>query len=215
MKIDFTKIIDLSIDLSADMVSWPGDPLFRTGQEYSIRNGDKANVLAIQSGSHSGTHIDAPYHCLSNGRTIDKINMTDLIGPCLVLQVRGLSITKKDLEGIRKGQYKRAIFKTENTKKRLLWKKKFDPDYVFLSLEAAKECISKGIKVIGIDYLSIEKYKSDGKVHDHLLKNGVIIIEGLDLRRVREKEYFLMAMPLKIRKGDGAPSRVVLADIKK
>lgn len=208
------KIIDISIELSENLVKWPGDPAIKFSSHKSIEYGDKANVLKICSGSHAGTHIDAPYHFLKNGNTIDKMKLESLIGPCFIKEINGTAIKKSDLKNIKKNKYKRILFKTKNSKRRLLFKKKFTPDYVYLSLPAAYECIKKGIKVIGIDYLSIEKYKGDGSVHNLLLKNKIIIIEGLDLRRVKEKEYYLIALPLKIKKGDGAPSRVVLMDIK-
>lgn len=208
------KVIDISLSLSEDTVYWPTDPETIFFKHSRIDQGDPANVLHLRMGSHAGTHIDAPYHALKKGQSIDKIDLNNLMGPCYVKEVKGRSVKLEDLENIDFNKYKIILFKTRNSKKRLLFKKKFYSDYVYLSGTAAKKCVQEGVKALGIDYLSIEQYQGSEHVHDTLLSKGIIIIEGLDLRKVKQGEYFIVALPLKIKKGDGAPSRVILIDIK-
>lgn len=203
------KIYDISVELYNKMLKWPSDPEIKFEAFSSIKNGGKANVTNIKCGSHSGTHIDAPYHFILKGKGIDKIKLDSLIGDAWVREIHSDKIKLSDIQNVDYKKYKRILFKTKNS--RLLKNNKFYPNYVYLDYPAAEFLVKQKIKLVGIDYLSIERYKSkDHKVHQILLKNNVVIIETLDLSKVKEGEYFLLALPIKIRGGDGAPARVVL-----
>lgn len=203
-------MIDITLDIENRMVVYPTDPAVRIKKYYSIKKGNKVNLSIMQLGSHTGTHIDAPNHFLDSGKTIDKISLDDLTGTVLVLEFRNVKyidisdLKKKDLKN-----HKRILFKTKNSS---YWQlKKFNPDYVYLTEEAASYLVSKKIKLVGIDGFSIERYKSsDCMVHKILLSNDIIIVESLNLRAVKQGEYELLCLPLKIKNGDGAPVRAVL-----
>ncbi len=203
------KIYDLSVYIHSKMLKWPTDPEIDIVSFSSIKNGDKANLSFLKFGSHTGTHIDAPYHFNLQGKTVDKLNLYDLIGEVLVVEVNSNKITTKEIKNIDFNKYKRIIFKTKNSK--LIKCRKFNPEYVYLDYSAAKLLIKNKIRVVGIDYLSIEKFDSkEHKIHKLLTENNVIIIETLDLNKVIAGEYFLVALPIKIRNCDAAPARVVL-----
>ncbi|MBN1899525.1 MAG: cyclase family protein [Spirochaetes bacterium] len=205
------KIHDISLSIYPGMLKWPDDPPIQFSSFASMARGDKVNLNLLIMGSHTGTHIDAPFHFQKKGKKIDTIPLDILVGQALVVQVSSGCISLKDVKNIDYNQYKRILFKTKNS--RFLKKKKFRTDYVYLDYPAACFLVKKGVKVIGIDYLSIEKYGSaDHKVHKILTRNNVIIIEGLDLSRIKPKDYLLMALPLKIKKGDGSPCRVALIE---
>ena len=208
-----SNFIDITVELSNNLPAWPTDPEIKIKDHYSIKKGDKANLKQLKFGSHVGTHIDAPRHFYKKGSCIDEIKLKHLIGFCYVKSVKGNTIGFKDLNGINFNKYKKIIFKTENTARQLLFNNKFTMDFVSLSHSAADELVRHHVDVVGIDYLSIESYKGDGSLHKKLLQNQVVIIEGLDLRNVKDGEYYLIALPLKIKKGDGAPSRVILQKI--
>jgi len=160
--------------------------------------------------THSGTHIDAPVHYLRRGQTIDEVPMENLIGPCRVLDVTdaGNRIKWESLEG-QIGHAERLLLKTTFS-----GKETFDEDYPCIDLTAAKMFAASRIKCIGIDSPSIESYHCDGAVHRTLLESGCSIIELLDLSRVEERDYEMIALPLRLAGLDGSPARVVLRTLK-
>ncbi len=206
------KIYDLSVNINSNMLKWPSDPKIKVDKVSSIENGDIANVSSLSMGSHTGTHIDAPYHFNINGKKVDEIDLNDLIGTVLVVEVYNKkSIDYDDIKELELDKYKRIIFKTDNTINGLMRKEEFDERYVSLDISAAEFLVQHNVKVVGIDYLSIESYTAKvPEVHRLLTKNNVIIIEGLNLSEVDSGEYLLIAMPIKIKGCDGAPSRIAL-----
>jgi arylformamidase len=203
--------IDISVPLKTGMVHWPDNPAVRIERSMEIGRGAHANVSNISLGSHTGTHMDAPVHFLQSGEGIDKLPMSVAIGRARVIQIEDTqSIKPGELvpHKIRKGE--RILFKTANSPR--CWQTdSFVTDFVHLSAEGAKFLIDRGVKMVGIDYLSIGGYKSDGsETHRYLLEAGVWIVEGLDLSRVEPGNYVLICLPLKIDGGDGAPARAVL-----
>ena len=161
--------------------------------------------------SHTGTHIDAPYHFTPNGKTIDQLNLQDLVGDALVVQINADTITAEALQDINFTNYTRILFKTQNSE--LLQSEEFHTDYVSLDHSAAEFLVRNNVRVVGIDYLSIEAFETEEhSVHTILTGNDVIIIESLDLVAVKPGAYFMVALPLKLRGCDGAPARVVLIE---
>jgi arylformamidase len=194
--------------LEDKMPVYPGDPYFESKAFHSIAAGDQVNLTKLCLGSHSGTHIDAPSHFYQNGQTVDQLSLTDLSGLARVIDV-GLakSITAEILaqHDIEKGE--RLLLKTTNSRLPL---DKFYRNYVYLEEEAAAYLVKRSVKLIGIDYLSVGKFKSGSQVHQLLLGAGVIIIEGLRLAKVNPGTYLLICLPLKLRGIDGAPARAIL-----
>jgi arylformamidase len=205
------RIYDLSVPLYPGMLQWPDDPRVCITQTASIKHGDPYTISQFTCGTHSGTHIDAPYHFTEHGKRIDQVSLTDLIGEALVVQVDADRITAAVLRDIDVSMYRRILFKTRNSE--LLRDKAFHEEYVSLELAAAELLVEQGVNVVGIDYLSIEAYDSaDHPVHKLLTEHDVVILEGLDLSAVEPGAYFLVALPLKLQGADGAPARVVLVE---
>ncbi len=199
------KFIDLTLFFEPGMIVWPGDTKFAREEKRGT-----AIVSKLTLSSHTGTHIDAPRHFLFNNQTVDKIDLQKLIGPARVFSLNVKNqITKKDLAKLPIQKGDRVLFKTRNSQ--LLTKKHFIPDYVSLALDAAKYLASKKISLVGTDYFGIEAKSAPGHpVHKALLRAGIVIIEGLDLSKVKPGKYNLAALPLKIKAGDGSPARVIL-----
>ena len=208
-------IYDVSVALSAGTPTYPGDPSIEISQFLSLAKGDPANVSLINFGAHSGTHVDAPAHFVAGGARVESLDLQTLIGPAQVVEVPA-GLDNIDAEFIQKNcdtKATRLLFKTRNSS---FWDNSatgFRTDYTSLDAGAARELVSLGVKLIGIDYLSIEKFGSSTfETHQTLLSQGVVIIEGLDLRQISPGAYELICLPLRIAdgSGDGAPARVVL-----
>ena len=205
------KIRDISVSIYSGMLKWIDDEDVELTQEKSIRNGDAYNFSRLTCSTHIGTHIDAPYHFTEGGETIDRLSLSDLIGKALVIEVTADTITAEALQDIDFTRYKRILIKTRNSE--LLKSENFTKDYVSLDYSAAELLVQNGVRVVGIDYLSIEKFETDEHpVHYLLTGNDVIIIESLDLSEVEPGTYFMVALPLKLKGCDGAPARVVLIE---
>ncbi|WP_347274101.1 cyclase family protein [Candidatus Kuenenia sp.] len=201
---------DVTLPISNAMITWPSDPAVSITGTSLISRGDFCNLSELKIGSHCGTHIDAPSHFLENGRTIDQLALENLIGEATVFEFKNKeNIGLSDIKQLRFDNVKRVLFKTVNSS---YWKLSvFKKDFVYLTKDAAQYLVDKGIRLVGVDYLSVEKFESQqAETHHILLRNGVIILEGLDLSTVEPGRYELMALPLKIKDGDGSPARVVL-----
>ncbi len=199
-------IIDITRSLAEDALVYPGD----TAPQFSQRDAGPFLISELRMSSHSGTHIDAPVHYLKKGQTVDELPLSHLVGPCRVLDVSGAGslIDAEDLKD-RLGGCKRLLFRT-----RFSQCSAFREDYPSLTRDAAHYLTSQGALCVGIDSFSIEQFDCDGSVHRELLGKGCFIIELLDLCRVPEGEYTLVALPLKLTGIDGAPARVILLDEK-
>ena len=211
------KVYDVSVLMSGEIPTWPGDPGISIKQYKSMARGDRSNVTHLDMGAHTGTHIDAPFHFEADGIGIDQLPLDVLLGPCHVYDLTELSesidlptLKNLDLEGVT-----RVLFKTRNS---IWWKngdRQFHTDFVYLSHAGAQFLLERGVKLVGIDYLSIEKYKSpDHATHHALLRKEVIIIEGLNLTEVPAGDYELIALPMRLKGADGAPTRVVLRELR-
>ena len=206
----FKKIIDVSVIFEEDMPIYPGDTPVTFSTVTKMSDGEGCNMSDMSFGLHTGTHIDPPLHFIDKGDSIDKIYLDRLIGQGRVIDCTGIPyITANDLNGsvINRGEL--VLLKTDNSK---LWHHKtFHKDFVHLELSGAQYLADCGIKAVGIDYISIEKFGvPDFIVHKALFNAGIIVIEGLNLEHVEPGEYTVLCMPLKIKDGDGAPARVAL-----
>lgn len=204
------RIYDITVPLSPALTAYPGDPSVEITPVTRLSEGDVTNVSRIALCSHSGTHLDVPRHFFAQGDSLDRLDLNTLIGPVRVAAVAGQNhITVDMLRTIDLGTAQRILFKTRNSN---LWvQPDFHPHYTALTASAAHYLVARGVKLVGIDYLSIDAYEdTDFPVHRILLGANVLILEGLDLRAVTAGDYELIALPLKIQDGDGAPTRVIL-----
>ncbi len=202
------KIIDISLPIEEEMVTYPGDAHFSKTPICTIERSG-CNMTKMILGTHTGTHIDAPFHFLSEGATIDKVPLTHFIGKAQVIEVKEEEITKEIVEKDMIPEIEIILFKTKNS---LLYKeKKFLREYVHLTEDAARYIAKRDIKLVGIDYISIEKFGTpDFIVHKILFQKNICILEGLNLADVSPGIYTLIALPLKLKGLDGSPVRAVL-----
>ena len=193
------------------MVTWPGDPLVQVHPRRRIAQGDACNVSELSFGSHTGTHVDPPYHFVEAGIRLDQLPLDTLVGEAWVLDCgSSQDIDAADLErGVPPGA-ERLLVKTTNS---ALWEsgaREFTPQFAALTLDAARWIAGHSLRLLGVDYLSVERPGSkDHPVHHALLDLGVIIVEGLDLSPLHTGWYNLVCLPLKVAGGDGAPARVI------
>jgi len=207
-------IFDVSLGIGPEMLTWPGDPPVEIDPAKRLSKGDPANVSELRLGTHTGTHVDPPFHFIDGGRTAEALDLTVLVGPALVADLRyaGPSITPDELEALDiPDGTQRILFKTPNSE---LWTKtpvRFPDSYTALTPEGARWCVERGLRLVGTDFLSIERKGAPGHpTHVTLLEAGVIILEGLDLSAVDPGAYDLSVLPLKVLGGDGAPARAIL-----
>ena len=204
------RIYDVTMPLSASLPCYPGDPSVEVVPVAQLAQGDTANVSRVTLSSHSGTHFDAPRHFFEYGATIDALDPDLLVGSARVCVVTGPGhITADDLRDLHLDGVRRVLFKTRNS---ALWGTPgFQSDYVALTASAAHLLRELGVRLVGIDYLSVDAFAAqDFPVHRILLGAGILILEGLDFRAVSPGVYELMALPLLLQGGDGAPARVLL-----
>ena len=210
------KIYDVTVAISETVPIYEGDPKVKIDSFVSIANGSAANVSNVCFGAHTGTHVDAPNHFIDGTRTVGDLDVEKLIGPCLVVEVPAdvIAIEPEHLPGLQ--DIDRIVFKTRNS---AFWNTPedgFRTDFTYITLATAKTLADAGIKLVGIDYLSIEAPGAEGHpVHITLLEKEIVILEGLDLREIAAGDYELICLPLKYvgGTGDGAPARTVLRQI--
>lgn len=206
------KIYDISAPISSNLINFPGDPKTKISNLFSIEKGDSFNLSEIKFCSHTGTHIDSPKHYFSNGQTIDNIPLTRFIGKAKVFDLTGKNIiTLNDIKDLDIKPNDTILFKTDN--KNAMLENNFKENFVCITEDCAKYLAHKKINAVGIDYLSIESLDSENStVHKTLLKNGILIFEGLLLTDVPEGEYEIIALPLKLQNVNGSPSRIILIE---
>jgi arylformamidase len=203
------RIYDVTVPLSKELVVYPGDPHVKINRRTKVNEDEaKYNLSRYSFSSHAGTHVDPPFHLIEGGITVDKLPLELLMGRARVVEVTAPCIDESVLEEFDFTVDARVLFKTRNS---YLWSQKtFVKDYVYMTPGAARSLVNDGIKLVGIDYLSVDKFDGEPETHMALLSAGTIIIEGLDLRDVEAGDYELICLPLKVKDGDGAPARVVL-----
>ena len=203
---------DISLKLTGETLRWVTAPPFELEERRRMSKGDPNNSSALNMSVHSGTHIDAPFHFVADGNTIDQLSLERFIGPALVYAVEAERyITKEHVAGIRLDGATRVLFKTKNSA--LLRKQEYDPDFVAISVEAAQSLVELGVELVGLDYLSVAHADEQVPVHRAFLDHGVVLLEGIDLSAVAPGRYELMCLPIPLGDSDGAPCRAVLRDL--
>jgi arylformamidase len=207
-----SDIIDISVPLKPDMPTWPDSVGFRLIRTMSLEAGDKANVSRLDCDVHMGTHVDAPWHFLEDGFTVDDMSLDVLIGPATVACLtEARVVTASALANLNlASNTQRLLIKTRNSELWAAGVTNFRKDYVALSADAARWVVDLGIRLVGIDYLSVQCYEDNPLTHQILMKAGVIIVEGLNLAAVEPGSYELICLPIRLVGADGAPVRAVL-----
>ena len=205
-------LYDISVPIRSGMPIYEGDPDVEVQPWSSMAKGDSANVSFLHFGAHTGTHVDAPAHFIEGAGKLEAMSLDVLIGPARVIRVPDdkNEIDPGFLAGCDLGNVERVLFHTRNS---AFWGGGFRKDFTHLLPDAAQQLVDLGIRLVGTDYLSIEKFHSGHhRTHLTLLSNNVVIVEGLNLADVPEGDYELFCLPLRIAggAGDGAPARAVL-----
>jgi arylformamidase len=207
-------VIDISAETHKDFVTWDGVEFgYEPKLTSQISQGDVCNVSIIHQGAHTGTHMDAPHHFVEHGKTIEELDLNVLVGPVEVVELYGRPVlSASDFEGLNlPTDTQRVLVKTDNTLRRLIHDSKFHRDYVGVGSDAAEWLVERGIKLIGVDYLSVGPYGDENiQTHRTLLGNDVVVIETLDLGHVNAGQYTLVAVPPCLKGLEGAPVRAIL-----
>jgi arylformamidase len=208
-----SELIDISVSLDETLPIWPGSLGFELEPLEKQEDGAEARVSRLECDVHTGTHIDAPLHHIPDGDTTEQIPLDTTVGEAVVARIPDsvTEVTAGTLDnlGLPEGAT-RLLLRTKNSE---FWNEHgstFQPEYAALSLEGAEWIVEHGIRCIGIDYLSVQRYEDGPETHEVLLQEGVVIIEGLDLSGVSPGVCELLCLPLKIAGSEGAPARVAL-----
>lgn len=210
-----SEIIDISVDISEDMVLWEGDAGVKARRVMTLAKGDAYNLTRLYMSVHQGTHIDAPLHFIENGSSADHFPLEDMVGPVQVVQMDDTIdlITQSVLEQCAiHPDTERILFKTRNSN---YWKngdRTFHKDYCGITSDGARFLAGLGMRLVGMDYLSISPMADLEEPHRILMRKGVVILETLDLSEVTPGFYNLYCLPLKLVGTEGSPARVILTN---
>lgn len=211
-----TKIWDITVPFRTDLPLWPGDPQPSMTPMKSMSGGYRCNVTRLDTGVHFGTHLDAPCHFIEGTNGVDSLDLDVLVGECVVGEIPDeMEITPSHLDALDLPPgTKRLLLKTRNS---ALWdtpNHEFFKEFSALTADAAEWVVARGIRLIGIDYLSIQLFADEVSTTHHVLLGAeVIIVEGLDLRKVQPGAYRLTCLPMKLKNADGAPVRAILTEL--
>ena len=206
------RIYDISLAITPTMPVWPGDPPVQLELVHRIADGANANASRLACGVHTGTHVDAPFHFIEGAGTVEAMPLEILSGPAYVADLSSADVI--DVPALRRARIpprtRRVLFKTRNSR---LWEsadRTFHRDFVAVNAEGASWLVERGVKLVGVDYLSVAPFGNSRPTHRTLLEAEVVIIEGLNLAAVRRGRYTLHCLPLKLAGSDGAPARAIL-----
>lgn len=208
----YKTLYDISVSLGGESIDYPGDTPYERTQVQNLEDGDDCNLSGINMSAHAGTHLDAPYHFFKNGKTIDEFPVEKFILSARVVPIQNReAIEPSELQNVDILPGEAVLFKTRNSTEGRIENGVFQENFVSLSAKGADWCVHNGIGLVGIDYISIERFGSKNfTIHRKILGNDIPILEGINLKNVPEGKYALYCFPLKIRGGDGAPVRAVL-----
>ncbi len=206
-------IYDISLTVSPKIPVWPGDPQVVLERTAKMEEGSPCNISMMQMGVHTGTHVDAPYHFLPEGAAVDSLPLDALVGPAQVVElpetVEQIDAAAVEQAGIQPG-VQRVLFKTRNSR---LWVEhpgEFQRDFAAILPDAAELLVKLGIRLVGVDYLSVAPFSDGVPTHRILLRAGMVALEGLNLNQVPAGNYTLVCLPMKLAGADGAPARAIL-----
>jgi arylformamidase len=208
----FKAVYDISLPLG-ETATYPGDTPYSREMVSEIASGSDYDLSTLILSSHAGTHLDAPAHFIAGGKTLDLYPLERFLLPAHVVSIDDdVSITQYALKAVDIDEGEALLFKTKNSLRGLSRQSKFTEDFVYLSKDAAQFCLDLGVSMVGIDYLSIDKFGNDqSPIHNLLLQNDVLILEGIDLIDVPAGEYTLFCAPIRVSGAEAAPTRAILA----
>jgi arylformamidase len=204
--------IDISRRVTNGIAAWPGSRGFASQTESSIANGDEANGSAIVMDVHVGTHVDSPLHFIENGKTIGEIGLDPFVGAAYVAEILDIdAIGRNELDAAAIPEdVDRLLLRTRNSLDEAYFDGAFIEDFAALSLDGAEWVRDRGLKLIGIDYMSVQRYTDSFDTHRLILGAGICILEGCDLRNVSSGSYDLLCLPLRLDDLEAAPARALL-----
>ena len=206
------RLYDISLTLSPQSVRWVTSQPMELIARKRMSRGDTNNSSSINASAHAGTHVDAPFHFVADGMTIEAIPLQTFIGPARVCAVHaGTHVTAAEVAKAGIQGDTRVLFKTRNSL--LLKKGVYDATFSPFSVDAAEMLVKLGVKLVGLDYLSAAGANEQVPVHRAFLDHGVILLEGVDLSEVPPGCYELFCPPVKLAGSDGAPCRAVLREL--
>jgi arylformamidase len=208
-----SRIIDITLPVRPGMLTYPGDPVVSIERTSDMRAGELSNLSVLSMSTHTGTHVDPPIHFVDGGATIDQMSLDTLVGDALVVDMRGVgTIGSQELDALDlPDDAERLLFLTDWSGRWAERSPAFPDTVTCVSAEGAGWLISRGIRLVGTDFISIEgAVDPTFPVHRALLGASIVVVEGLDLRDVTPGRFTLWCLPLKIQDGDGGPARVVL-----
>lgn len=202
---------DISVPIRDGMVIFEGDPSVRLERAMSMSDGAICNVSRLEFGLHSGTHVDAPVHFIDGAEGIETFPIDVFVGPALVVDARAVDLPFDRASiaglGIPSGT-ERMLFRSRNSE---LWQDPgFNTSFQGVTEDGARSLVELGVRLVGIDYLSIAPFGDPVPTHVALLGAGVVILEGLDMRDVEPGSYDLICLPVLIPGSDGGPTRAVV-----
>jgi arylformamidase len=208
----YDTIYDISVLLGEESIDYPGDTPYSRELIWTIEDSGTYDLSKLVMSAHSGTHIDAPAHFVPDGKTIDQYPANDFILPAEVVEIQDTeSIRPAELRDLDIAGVEAILFKTDNSMSGRCRSGSFMERFVYLSLEAADFCVQKGTRLVGIDYITIEKYGDQSfAAHRTLMGQGILILEGIDLRKVPAGRYTLLCLPLRMKNGEASPVRAIL-----
>jgi arylformamidase len=197
--------VDVSIPLREGATVWPGDEPYRLKPQYRIADGKGSNVSSISMTTHAGTHVDAPWHFEDNGKRLHELDTDVFFGEALLMDLTHVDRITADSLG-NAPLPPRVLFKTRNSEFPV--NGPFRKDYVAVDVDAAKRLVEEGVRLVGVDYLSVAPYKQEGQdTHHILLRNDVLVVEGLVLRDMPAGIHRFTVLPLPLADADGSPCR--------
>lgn len=208
----YEAIYDISVLLGVEDIDYPGTPPYSRELIYSLKNGDTSNISRLIMSTHSGTHLDAPSHFIPNGKNIDEYPAKAFILPAHVVPIEDKEMVQpSELEKLDTGAGDALLFKTDNSISGRSISGEFSGGFVCLSPEAADFCVERKLGLVGIDYNTIEPYRTKHfPVHEKLLYSGILILESINLRDVPPGRYTLLCLPLKMKDAEASPVRAIL-----
>ena len=205
------RVLDVSLPITNRGLVYPGNPDIRIEPQQEMAKGGSSNVSSLSFGSHTATHVDAPKHMIESGQGIDAVSLDVLMGPAVLLEFGNdvMAVTETLLRAQPLEGHTRVLLKTRNSQ--FIREPEFRRDYTYLAPDGAEYLAMAGVRLVGIDYLSIEQFRSGHhRTHKTLLGRGIVIVEGLDFSKAAPGTYELRCLPLSLGDLDGAPARAVL-----
>lgn len=204
-----SRVIDISVPLHPRMAAWPGSPGLRLHSTRALARGDGVNESRLDTDVHCGTHVEGPLHFIDGGSPVGAIGLDVLVGPAHVAYVpEADEIGPDELAAVPDG-VERLLIRTRNSE-RDPRESEFRRDYVALTLDGARRVAERGIRLVGVDYLSVQRFTDDPETHRVLMRAGVAILEGIHLGGVEPGTYRLTCLPLALDDAEAAPARAIL-----